>query len=90
MSKEKSRLGTNPEGRRVDDYLHELNARRGREKSEAAAVVGASRPPHAARKDMLESAYRQILNGAALRLAGFHPSQWTTIVCGRPVQVAPK
>ena len=52
---------------------------------EPGKIVG-----HPSRRMMLGEAYRGVLNGVALRLAAFSPTQWTTIVCGRPVQVAPK
>ena len=60
------------------------------EESQHAAGDGASRPPLTlTRQQALETAYRHLLEGAALRLASFTPTVHTTIVLGRPVQVAP-
>jgi hypothetical protein len=87
--------------RRLQTEEHDCVAERGRDKGlrwQAAAqdvtiAEGASRPDAPAGAsteasyEMMSDSFRLILHRGSLQLAAFHPSQFTTIVMGRPVQV---
>jgi hypothetical protein len=87
--------------RRLQTEEHDCVSEHGRDKGlrwQAAAedvtiAEGASRPDAPAGAsteasyEMMSDSFRQILHKGSLQLAAFQPSQFTTIVMGRPVQV---
>ena len=77
---------------------HDTVARRGRQPAafwmEEEAAVGSDLESRASRLDFskytveeLLAAYQRLVLSASLKLAAFEPQHYTTMVCGRPVQV---
>ena len=75
-----------PEGRPCGDmWWHQEEAVMSEEEELLGGEGGASRPP--TREERVKM-YERVTMKAGLKLASFEPLRQTTMICGRPVQVA--